>query len=580
MHRATRFALFGLAAVLLLTVWMLPVQWYQQLPLDTAVQQFPVSGFTLLQAALLLEAALLLVLAATGWRYQPNHSRQALLGESPDTHQPPAWRWLLAVTALAALLRLYALPQSLWIDEIATLQYTTTDLFSQLALFVSPNDHLLNTLLMKLSIALFGESEWSVRLPAVLFGIATVPLFYLLTQRWLGNAVAIAASLLLAVSYHHIFFSQNARGYAAHLFLSLAATGYLMQGLKHDRMRDWLLYIVVMLLNFVALMNSVFVLLSHVLVSSGVLFVCWRKQCNWQALLRRLFFVFSILGLLVFHFYSVKIPQIVVTLSQMYANQATGFSPFSYEFLQELMRGIGAGFGGGVILAALPFLLVGLLGMLRFARQNLTLALLLLLPGVLTGLYLVLKGLTVSPRFFLFELFFVILCAVYGIEVVINALQQLLRWQTTGRQRAFVVTVLLLAALSLASLQHYYQTPKQAYREATRYLEQAKTEGARILVISTAGTGIAYYHGENQYADNTDFMYSRELPQLVELLSTDSPDTLAVTTFHRALRLTLPEVITLLQQRWQPVRHFPATIGDGAITIWQQKPVNTNDRQR
>ena len=63
-----------------------------------------------------------------------------------------------------------------------------------------------------------GESALSIRLPSALFGVAGVLMFYRLARRCLEPAETLLAGVLLAVSYHHISYSQDARGYTTYLF--------------------------------------------------------------------------------------------------------------------------------------------------------------------------------------------------------------------------------------------------------------------------------------------------------------------------------------------------------------------------
>lgn len=566
-------ALFGLS--LIITAVILSSQWYFELPLPANIDRFPVTGITLFKVAFILEGMVLLFLAAAGWQYQRMAVSDRLADHTrlqADSSSTIIWG-ILAITGLAIILRSSGLSQSFWIDEVVTLQYTTYGFLEQLTVFVSPNNHLLNTLLIKLSIALFGENEWSVRLPAVLFGVGTIPVLFWLIRRSMGAWPALAVTLLLAVSYHHIFFSQNARGYAAHLFLSLLATGLFLKGLRQDKLWVWVLYITVMFLNFVALMNSIFVFIAHAIVSFIVLYQLRGQGINIWHVTRRLFFIFLIMGLLVFHFYAITIPQISVVLTELYGRQATGFSPFTIEFLQELVRGISSGFGSGVAIAALPFLLVATVGFIGSLKKDFLLTMMLLLPGVITAIYLVAKGLTVSPRFFLFELFLALICAVYGIINTVDWLGNKLQLKTTTISRSSIAIIILLAGLSAASLNYYYKTPKQAYYEAVEYIEQEKISTTKVIIVFTAEAGIAYYH-EKYLSDGADdnYIYVRDIDLFnTELSKAANNPTYIVTTFHRALSMQLPDILNELTEHWQRVKVFPATVGDGNIAIWVRK---------
>ena len=86
-----------------------------------------------------------------------------------------------AITGLALILRLWQINSDLWLDEIITIvRYMRLSPFEALLTFHSANQHLLNSVLGSISIHVFGESVWAVRLSALLFGVATIPAFFLL----------------------------------------------------------------------------------------------------------------------------------------------------------------------------------------------------------------------------------------------------------------------------------------------------------------------------------------------------------------------------------------------------------------
>src|SRR5690606_37732642 len=89
------------------------------------------------------------------------------------------WRRVLGLAALALVLRLTALVTDLWLDDIATLtQYGRWSLWETLTTFVAANQHVFYVTLARISIGLFGPAEWSVRLPAVLFGVGSLLALY------------------------------------------------------------------------------------------------------------------------------------------------------------------------------------------------------------------------------------------------------------------------------------------------------------------------------------------------------------------------------------------------------------------
>ncbi|MFP5354733.1 MAG: hypothetical protein ACLGIK_06190, partial [Gemmatimonadota bacterium] len=143
--------------------------------------------------------------------------------DTRDRVRPNAiWRWGAAGVVLVALgARLIGVNSGLWIDEIYSLVHSfRAPVRGILTEYWADNHHPLYALLAHASRAAFGEAPWSVRLPAVLFGVAAIPALLALGVRVASRGEALLASLLLTVSYHHVWFSQNARGYSAIAFFA------------------------------------------------------------------------------------------------------------------------------------------------------------------------------------------------------------------------------------------------------------------------------------------------------------------------------------------------------------------------
>src|SRR5580700_10778271 len=94
---------------------------------------------------------------------------------------PVPWGWLAVLTILAAVLRTISLNRGLWLDEITFLVVTVRQPLARIiTVFPGDTQHPLYSVLARLSILTFGEHVWSLRLPAVVFGVASVPALYFL----------------------------------------------------------------------------------------------------------------------------------------------------------------------------------------------------------------------------------------------------------------------------------------------------------------------------------------------------------------------------------------------------------------
>jgi len=492
---------------------------------------------------------------------------------------PNRARALLLITVAGLGLRFYRLDADLWLDEITPLyDYGRMSAFHVMTSYTSSNNHLLNTLLVKGTVALAGPQEWAIRLPAVLFGTATVPVLYWVARNALSRQTSLGVALLLAVSYHHIFFSQNARGYSAYLFFSLLTSGLLLRGLKIDRHDTWSLYVIGMVLNFAANLLALVVFAAHVIVGAILVLKVRLTGCPVRAVARRLLGVAAITGLLGFHLYATVLPQAYVFIRAEYVKKSVGYALFSHEHAAELIRGVSAGFGIAGVVGMVLFLLVVGFGFIDLWRRHPLLALMLVLPEILTAGGLVLGGLQFTPRFFLLGLPLALLCLATFIDRMAMNIGLLL---DVSDAKLTVAAFGIVCLASLAALPTYYSRPKQDFRGAIRYVEQHRASGDLVLPLFLADWGYRFYGGHFGLVEHKDFFPVRSLEALNSVLR-DHPGarTWAVMTFPRILRLSQPDLYTRIHDGWFPVRTFPGTMGDGDVSVWISKASSANNAAR
>ena len=158
-----------------------------------------------------------------------------VLGLVETGDRPPRWGIVALLLGVALVLRVIGVGQDFWIDETATaVTYLRLPWWKAIQTYRSANQHLLYSVLGSLSFAAFGESEAAARLPAVVFGTLGVGALYFLGRMVAPERQAIAASALLAVSYHHVWFSQSARGYTGMIFFVGPRHGVLPAGARRQ----------------------------------------------------------------------------------------------------------------------------------------------------------------------------------------------------------------------------------------------------------------------------------------------------------------------------------------------------------
>ena len=574
-----RWGLVVLGIALLLLGLFVPTGWYDTLPGSVGGSAPPFRGVLLLQATFVLEGAGLLWAAFRYHGETPRDSfavptdREQSFSRAWDIDDRAAVIALVAITALALALRLIAINADLWLDEIAPVaQYRDFSPLAVVTTYVSANNHLLNTLLVKLVTSVAGEREWAIRLPAVLFGVATIPVMYWVARLVTSRVASLGVALLLAVSYHHVFFSQNARGYSSYLFFSLLSTGLLVRAMESDRTREWVAYVLAMVFNFASLLHGGFVFAGHIVVGAAMALHQRRLGRSPRPLVRRLAMVFGITGFLGLQLYVTMMAQAYGVLSRTYASPASGMSVTSRAFASDFIRGLAEGFGPGLLFGAVPVMAIAGCGFIVLVRRKWTLAAGLVMPlALLVGL-VALRSLAASPRFFLLGLPLADLAAVLGVFAVVEyALRFGNRLRSPAVASAIAGGMILLVALaSVMSLPAYYRTPKQAYRATLDYMRAENRPGELIVLVQNAEQGFRFYSERAHLIEGRDFVALRTLPAL-EKARAAGRSLVIVTTLERSLVLEQPDLYSRIVEGWAPVRSFPATIHGGEIRVWRAR---------
>ncbi|MCX6311386.1 MAG: glycosyltransferase family 39 protein [Bacteroidetes bacterium] len=137
--------------------------------------------------------------------------------------------------------------------------------------YMSANNHLLNTWLMKISIFLFGQSELALRLPNVLAGgLFLFLLVRLLTKIFSDWKMQLIGFILLACNPYVIDYFSIARGYGISISLMLGGIYFFYKFISTSfHTRDGLFAL--LLFAFATLANLTCI---HLLISSAFLLAC------------------------------------------------------------------------------------------------------------------------------------------------------------------------------------------------------------------------------------------------------------------------------------------------------------------
>ncbi len=203
---------------------------------------------------------------------------------------------LVALIWMAFAIRLFQLDtQSLWYDEGITWylsQFSMPELIRWTAADIQPPFYYL---IVWLSTHFFGDSEFALRFPSVIFGILAVPLMWRLGRLTMPSSAFLAAWLTVFAPTL-IYYSQEARMYtllvcqscfASYLVLKIAGANNCPPSPYHFKGMNWsvVAYTIVMASALYTHYFSVFLLIVH------AIYLC-RRRSGW-IILGSIFLCFS-----------------------------------------------------------------------------------------------------------------------------------------------------------------------------------------------------------------------------------------------------------------------------------------------
>ncbi len=239
-------------------------------------------------------------------------------------------------------------------------------------------------------------NDLAARWLSLVFGCLAIFVMWKLAP-WLDDVKSrLWATLLLALSPFHIWYSQEARAYPLYLLMALLALGFLVRAARTDRWQDWAAY-------GVAAAAGIF---THyyfsILIAIGFIFLLLQKR-NWSALSRAAA-AHGALALCILPALGLLIGDLAFQTTTILSRMPFSFAAFGYTFFSFI-----AGYAAGpsirelhtitpsqAIITALPWLVLvagAILILLFNSRHALNdstwrqrLALWVLLPVVLCGL--------------------------------------------------------------------------------------------------------------------------------------------------------------------------------------------------
>jgi mannosyltransferase len=513
-------------------------------------------GPLLFRTVLAVHGVLLLIY---GTRSRTVHSKLQA-GRGTGDNKP--WIVLLILSVVALALRLWHLNSCLWYDEVITLlDFVRPSLGAILTSFNSQNQHMLFSVLAHISVRAFGESAWAVRLPSVVFGVGSLWALFLLGRRLLGSLEALLACALMTVSYHHIWFSQNARGYMGLMFFATLATWVWLEAIECKRVAWWVAYSVTVALGLWVHLTMLFVLAAHGVVHAITFLQSFRSRADDGASFRSILQpagAWLLCGSLTLQLYALSLPDFFRNaIHEGVAIKSDWTNPL--WVLRESLHGLKVGWSGAAVVFCGGVL--ALAGYISIFRRDWRPALAMVLPAILGAGTMFVLSHPFWPRFFFFMMGFALLIVIEGAMITARVLAVMLargRWEPLALRLGVAVSVLMIGA-SILTLPRYYAIPKQDFITARDYVEQNRKPGDSVVAVGLAGTAYSRYFAPSwlDAQTRTDLDNIRHQHSNLWL----------VYTIPAQLHSLDPEFLREVESDFKVVRVFRGTLGGGDILV-------------
>ncbi|MEP7205402.1 MAG: glycosyltransferase family 39 protein [Casimicrobiaceae bacterium] len=477
---------------------------------------------------------------------------------------------LVAIVVLAAILRVIHLDQGLWYDEVLTLtRFVRLPVTAVVTDFSSFNNHVLYSLQAKAAVALFGESAWALRLPAALFGIAGVVVTWLLAALAVGKRRALLAAFLIAISYHHVWFSQNARGYTEMLFWTALGTVLFLRGMRRPDARVWAGYAICVVAGVYTHLSAAVLFAAHVIVHALALALPRVRQTYPGLTDRRAFVAYGVAAVATGLLYAPLIAQIATTRRRVAGgNPAAPLAEWANPLrsFQEMLRAADA-LGWLAPVAVLVAVLLIVQGARHVGRRQPMLVAIYALHVPLTVAFTSALALRLWPRYFFVDAAFVFTCVAVGAtdwaERAAGWVAGQGRAPAAIRRYAVAGMVVVLAAGSAVLLARNYASPKQDLAGAVAMVERQRAPGDIATSVGRGSEPLRAYYAPD-WPVLTD-------PAVLRNWLDAGRRVWVVMAFPAITESNFPAVRAILASRFDLVAALPGTLGGGSVRVYRSR---------
>jgi len=407
---------------------------------------------------------------------------------------------LILITFLGAFLRFYNIDKnSLWLDEIGQVIVATMNLQD---LLVGVSTHLsppLDYLIMHFFLKFTPHNELFFRMPAAIFGIASILFVFLLGKQLFSIKVGLISALLFSISPFDIYYSQEARMYSSFLFFTLVSF--------------------YTFIKFIETGNKCF----YPWIMSGILMIYTHYFGFFILLIQFIFMLFKI----------IKSSQLKIkNIDLLFVRKSiTGFTIIVFSFVFWLNVFLYQTFGGSRVLwygmegdwkdffvapwfnfsgiylpqikiaTALFIALISIIAILYALKNHFEstvfLIIWILLPLMITYIITITSGPITTRRNFIFILPATLFLLSIGILKISELIQLFFKKVISNTDYITILVLLLVLALTLPNLLGIYAKEKSDWRGAANYLMKNTRSEDNFIFLGGSPEFLDFYNKVN-----------------------------------------------------------------------------------
>lgn len=477
---------------------------------------------------------------------------------SKTDEAPGLWAWAVAaVLAVAAAVRLPGLQTELWFDEIATLVLSIRQpLWTILTDFPGVNQHPLYSVLAHGVVGVAGEAPWSVRFPAVVFGVVAVWTVWDAGRMFLTRTEALAAAVLVATSSHHVWFSQNARGYTMLAAFTVASTAALLRIAATGERRHYVAYVVCAVAGVYTHLTMAFVLVAHVLTVGTAWLLGGATARRYVP--SRLAVMWAVTIVLIAATYAAYVPDLLATFAEQAPPEAAKVATAG-RAASDLLNGVTDGFG---VIGLLVVVVAAGVGGLTLLKAQPFVVWLLVSPAIATVGLTALMGQPIRPRFVFNLSGAAALFVAAGASITARAVAARLPAGGPAVYGACLVALLLaLAPGAAAALARNAEVPKQNFTASMALLDAAAARGEIVIGAGAICLPLQRFFERPWPCVETHDAWVQELARHQRVLAVHT----LIEFWHD------PALVETLARDCRDVQRFPGTLAGGDVVVCEAR---------